>query len=166
MATSDLDALWLSTTSYGCATFASSRPASPGGIVGIGKHGTRALTTPIRIVIGILLIAHGLVHLLYLADVSEFSLDDSRLVPDSASRPVALVLMTAIVVAFALLGLAVWGVPGLTGAWSVIAIIASVLSLTLLIAFWNWALIFGVLIDLAVIAIALIRPDWTDRIGG
>ena len=124
------------------------------------------MTTPIRIVIGILLIAHGLVHLLYLvADVSEFSLDDSRLVPDSASRPVALVLMTATVVAFTLLGLAVWGIPGLTGGWSVIAIIASALSLVLLIAFWNWALIFGVLIDLALIAIALIRPGWTDRIG-
>jgi hypothetical protein len=37
--------------------------------------------------------------------------------------------------------------------------------LALLVAFWSWSLIFGVLIDVALIAGAVIRPEWTDRIG-
>lgn len=125
------------------------------------------MATLLRIVIGVLLIAHGLVHLLYLTDdVPEFSLERSWLVPESARRPVAMVLMWATVATFALLGLAVWSVPGLAGAWPGIAIVASVLSLALLVAFWSWSLIFGVLIDVALIAVAVIRPEWTDRIGG
>lgn len=125
------------------------------------------MDTLLRIVIGILLIAHGLVHLLYLTDdVPEFTLEGSWLVPESASRPVALVLMWATIGAFALLGLAVWGVPGLAGIWPALAIIGSVLSLMLLVAFWSWSLVFGVLINLAIIAIAVIRPEWTDPIGG
>lgn len=124
------------------------------------------MATALRIVIGLLLIAHGLVHLLYLTeDVPEFSLEGSWLVPDSASRPVAMVLLWATIAAFTLLGLAVWGVPGLTSIWPALAIIGSALSLVLLIAFWSWSLIFGVLINVAIIAIALIRPEWTDRIG-
>jgi hypothetical protein len=121
----------------------------------------------LRIVIGVLLIAHGLVHLLYLVpDVPEFSIERSWLVPESAGRSVALALIWATVAAFALLGLAVWGVPGLSGPWPAIAIVASVLSLALLVAFWSLSLIFGVLIDVALIAVAVIRPEWTDRIGG
>jgi hypothetical protein len=125
------------------------------------------METLLRIVIGVLLTAHGLVHLLYLTDdVQEFSLENSWLVPESASRPVALVLMWATIAAFTLLGLAVWGVPGLTSIWPALAIIGSVLSLLLLIAFWSWSLVFGVLINAAILAIAVIRPEWTDRIGG
>ena len=72
----------------------------------------------IRVVVGVLLLAHGLVHLLYLApDVPEFSIDRSWLLPASARRPVALALMAATVAAFTLAALAVWGVPGLSGIW-------------------------------------------------
>ncbi|MGA7270045.1 MAG: hypothetical protein WB239_03130 [Acidimicrobiia bacterium] len=125
------------------------------------------MTTLLRIVIGVLLIAHGLVHLLYLTDdVPEFSLEGSWLIPASASRPVAMVLMWTTVAGFALLGLAVWGVPGLVDVWPGIAIVASVLSLVLLTAFWSWSLVFGVLIDVALIAIAVIRPEWAGGIGG
>jgi hypothetical protein len=125
------------------------------------------MATLLRIVIGVLLIAHGLVHLLYLTpDVPQFSLERSWLVPESASRPAAIALIWATVAAFALLGLAVWGVPGLDGIWPGIAIVASVLSLALLVSFWSWSLIFGVLIDVALVAVAVIRPEWTDRIGG
>lgn len=125
------------------------------------------MDTLLRIVIGFLLVAHGLVHLLYLTDdVPEFSLDNSWLLPESASRSAALVLMWATIAAFTLLGLAVWGVPGLNSIWPALAIIGSALSLLLLVAFWSWSLMFGILINLAIIAIAVIRPEWTDRIGG
>lgn len=119
------------------------------------------METLVRIVAGILLMAHGLVHLLYLADdVPEFSLDNSWLIPESAVRPLALGLMGASVAVFALLALAVWGVPGLAGAWPELAIAASLLSLVLLISFWTWALVFGVLIDVALIVVAAVRPEW------
>ena len=68
-----------------------------------------------RFAAGVLLLAHGLVHLLYLADaVPEFSLDRSWLVPDAARRPLALGLVATTIAAFAILALAVWGVPGLS----------------------------------------------------
>lgn len=86
--------------------------------------------------------------------------------PESARRPVAMVLMLSTVAGFALLALAVWDVPGLANAWPGIAVVASVLSLALLASFWSWSLVFGVLIDVALIAIAVIRPEWADRIGG
>lgn len=113
----------------------------------------------IRIIVGLLLIAHGLIHLLYLApDVPELSATRGWL-PERMRRPVALVLMVGTVVAFTMLGLAVWGVPGLADAWPGIAIVAASLSLVLFVAFWVWALAFGVIIDVAIIVVALFQPD-------
>jgi hypothetical protein len=124
------------------------------------------VATFLRIAIGGLLIAHGLVHLLYrFPEVPQFSLERSWLVPESVSATVGNVLIGTTIVLFTLLGLAVWGVPGLTDIWPALAIIGSLLSLLLLVAFWNRSLFFGVLIDLALIAVALIRPGWTDRVG-
>jgi hypothetical protein len=117
----------------------------------------------VRIVAGALLLVHGLVHLLYLADdVPEFSLDNSWMISESGARPLALGLMGATVAAFALLALGVWRVPGLAAAWPALAIAASLLSLALLILFWSWTLVFGVLIDIALIVVALARPGWAD----
>ncbi len=122
----------------------------------------------LRVVAGVLLVAHGLVHLLYLApDTPEFSLDRSWLVPSGARRPVAVALMVATVVAFVLLALAVWQVPGLVAAWPVLALVAAGVSLLLLVLFWDWHLVFGVVIDVLLIAGALLRPDWlADFMGG
>src|SRR5512133_3627467 len=118
----------------------------------------------IRITAGVLLLAHGLVHLLYLAnDVSEFSLDRSWLVPESARRPIGLGLIVATVAAFAILALAVWGVPGLSTAWPALTVVACLLSIVLLILFWSTWLVFGFAIDIVLLAVAVIRPDWVDR---
>ena len=119
----------------------------------------------IRIVVGVLLLAHGLVHLLYLArDVPEFSLASSWLVPESARRPVALVLIATTVGAFLLVALAIWGVPGLSRIWPALTIAAASFSLVLLVAYWNKMLILGVAIDMALIAVAAIRPEWVQHI--
>jgi len=125
------------------------------------------MNTVIRIVAGLLLIAHGLVHLLYLTPEAEdkkypFTLRESWLVPETARRPVAIILIAGTIVFFALLGLAVWGVPVLSGAWPALALAAALTSLALLVAFWDVQLITGVIIDLGLIAIALMRPGWTD----
>ena len=125
------------------------------------------VNTAARIVAGLLLIAHGLVHLLYLVSEPDdesypFTLRDSWLVPESARRPLAIFLIAATITFFALLGLAAWRVPGLSGVWPALAIVAASSSLALLIAFWDAWLTIGVGIDVALIVIAVTRPGWTD----
>jgi hypothetical protein len=115
----------------------------------------------VRTVAGILLLAHGLVHLLYLApDVSEFSMQRSWLVPKAARQPLALALIAATIAASAALALAVWGVPGLAAAWPVLAVFAGALSLVLLVAYWDTRLILGVAIDGTLITLAVVQPAW------
>ena len=118
----------------------------------------------LRIVVGVLLIAHGLVHLLYLAPDTPFSLEKSWIVPEGSRRPVAYLLMCATILAFLLVALALWGIPGLSTVWPVVTIVAATLSLVLLAAFWNTQLVFGIVIDLALLAPAIIRPDWAERL--
>ncbi|MGA9762933.1 MAG: hypothetical protein WBQ14_10980 [Gaiellaceae bacterium] len=129
------------------------------------------MTALLRIAVGFLLVAHGLVHLLYFVTKEDdpswpFALDKSWLVPDAVRRPVGIVLLGATVVGFVLLALAVWGVPGLSGVWPLIAVVAAVLSLGLLTAFWNSQLVAGIGIDVALIALALVRPGWLEKIVG
>ncbi len=117
----------------------------------------------VRIVVGVLLLAHGLVHLLYLsADTLEFSIDESWLLPPSVRRPIAGVLMAVTVAAFAVLAAAVWQVPGLRAAWVGVALVAAGASTLLLVVFWNWRLVLGLLINAAVVTLAVIRPAWLD----
>lgn len=118
----------------------------------------------LRIVVGVLFIAHGLVHLLYLAPDTPFSLEKSWIVPEGSRRPVAYLLMGATILAFILVALALWGVPGLSTVWPVVTMVGAGLSLVLLAAFWNTQLVFGIAIDLALLAAAIIRPDWVERL--
>ncbi|GAA2673122.1 hypothetical protein [Actinoplanes palleronii] len=111
--------------------------------------------------------AHGLVHLLYLAPgVPEFAMDRSWIVPEAARRPFGLSLTAATVAAFALLALAVWGVPGLTAVWPVLTAVACLLSALLFIGFWNSWLVLGVAIDSALLVAAATRPHWVQQLFG
>lgn len=117
-----------------------------------------AMSLLIRVLLGGLLLAHGLVHLLFLApDVPVFSLEHSRLVPTPIRTSVAYTLLVATIIAFAALALAVWGVPGLSAVWPVVAVGAAALSTMLLALYWNWQLAFGVLINVVVAAAAVAR---------
>jgi hypothetical protein len=125
----------------------------------------------IRVAAGLLVIAHGLVHLLYLVSKEDdpnwpFTLKHSWFLPEDARRPIGLALLSAVVIAFVLFGLAVRGFPGLSGIWPEIAIVAAALSLGLLVSFWNAQLIAGVCIDIALIALAAIHPGWIDKAVG
>ena len=68
--------------------------------------------------------------------------------------------------AFTLAALAVWGVPGLSGIWPALTIGACLLSVALLAAFWDTMLVIGIGIDVALLAIAVTRPAWADRLVG
>jgi hypothetical protein len=85
--------------------------------------------------------------------------------PEAIRKRVAVVLIALVVAGFALLGLAVWGVPSLTSIWPVLAIGPAVASLAALVLFWDRQLLWGVAIDVALIVVALWHPAWTDRLG-
>jgi hypothetical protein len=133
----------------------------------IGKSGS---VTAVRVALGAFLVAHGLVHLLYVVPVQDpgfpFSLKESWMVPETVRHSAGIVLMTSAIAAFALLGLAVWGVPGLSSVWPAIAVVSAALSLALLAAFWDRQLFLGVGIDVALIVLALAHPPWIDRVAG
>lgn len=119
----------------------------------------------LRVAAGVLILAHGLVHLLYLADdVPEFSLDRSWPVPDAVRRAVALGLVAGTVVAFAALALALWGLPGLSSAWPTLTVVACLFSMVLLGLFWNPWLVLGLAIDMALLAVVVLRPDAAMRV--
>ncbi len=121
----------------------------------------------LRIVAGVLLLGHGLVHLLYLApDVPEFSVERSRLLPETMRRPIAYLLMAATVLAFLLLALAVWQVPGLADAWVALTVVAAACSALLLLLFWHWHLGLGLVIDALLVVGAVTRPDWLEQFMG
>ena len=117
------------------------------------------MTTAVRMVVGVVLLAHGLVHLLYLApDVEAFSIGSGPL-PEQARRPVALALLTATVLASVLVALSVSGVPGLSGVWPFLVVVAAGLSALLLLLFWDRQLVLGLGIDAALVVLALWRQS-------
>lgn len=122
----------------------------------------------VRIVLGVLLVAHGLVHLLWWAPNDDaawpFRLDRSWLAPPAIRTPVAVALVALVVAGFSLLGLAVWGVPGLSAIWPALAITAAAASLVALMVFWDRHLVAGVAIDVALVAVAWWQPARTDRV--
>lgn len=62
--------------------------------------------------------------------------------------------MAATVTALALLALAVWGVPGLSVAWPALTVVASLVSMALLV----------LAIDIDPRVVAVTRPDWVERL--
>lgn len=125
--------------------------------------------TVLRIVVGGLLVAHGLVHLMWFASSKDpawpFHLDRSWLLPEQARRPVGIVLVAVVVAAFTLVGLAVWGVPLLAPMWAGLAVVGAVASLAVLVVYWDRQLVWGLAIDVVVLVVALWRPGWTDGPG-
>ncbi|WP_406833040.1 hypothetical protein ABEG17_09470 [Pedococcus sp. KACC 23699] len=118
------------------------------------------MTVVVRVLVGVLLLAHGLVHLLYLVpDVDAFTIESGPL-PESVRRPVALTLLAGTVLASTLLALSVWGVPGLSERWPILMILAASLSAVLLLLFWDRQLVLGLAIDAALIALAVSQPGW------
>ena len=123
----------------------------------------------VQIVLGLLLVAHGLIHLMWFVPNDDaawpFRLDRSRLLLEASRRTVGTALIALVGAAFALLGPAVWGVPGLVSIWPILAIVGAVASAAVLVVFWDRQLVMGVVIDVALIVVALWQPGWTDRFG-
>jgi hypothetical protein len=114
----------------------------------------------LRVVAGLFLIAHGLVHLLYVGPRPE---DDPNypFVPEgrwsaralglgpSAAKAVAGTLAVPCAIAFAISGIALLADAAL---WEPAAVVGSVISLVLMLLFFHPWLVLGIGIDVAIIA--------------
>jgi hypothetical protein len=123
-------------------------------------------------VFGVLLIAHGLIHTLYLTpplpakpgarnQPPQFNFNHSWLIKYLGihAGTVKVIGMAAVIIAlvgFVAAGLGVLGVPGLVNYWQTIAIASASSSLILLIASWNNQFIVAVAINIAIAVYAFI----------
>ena len=121
-----------------------------------------------RIVFGSFLIIHGLIHVMWFIPEPDkpdgppwpFGLADSWLLngvhaPEGLVRGLAVTLALLSIVGFVLAGLGVIGVPGLSGAWSVLTIASAAASLLLVVLFWHLYLIVGLALDLGLLVTTL-----------
>jgi len=79
---------------------------------------------------------------------------------ESASKPIATTLAVIATIGFVAAGLALFGILVPFDWWRTLAIASAVVSLLLVVIFWNPYLIVGLLIDAAVLA-TLIFTNWS-----
>ena len=132
-----------------------------------------------KIIIGLFFIAHGLVHAGLAAAPNPndpeskpnaffTSPQRSWLLPKVGLGPatiqwIGIILVALVTLGFVLAGLDVFGVPGLSEIWRLVAVISAGVSLVL---FWHLWLIVGVLLDMSIL-VALLWVKWppVDQIG-
>lgn len=123
----------------------------------------------VQLIVGLVLVGHGLIHVMYLTPGPDdptypFTLDESWLLPASMRRVVGSMLAIFTIVAFTALGLAAWRVPGLEPFWRPLVVSGSMASLALLIAFWYPRIVVGFAIDVALVILTVAMPDWWEQV--
>ncbi len=118
----------------------------------------------VTLLFGVFLIAHGLIHLLWIVprpDDPKWPFDLTRS-PMLGGKPMGRgfrIAMTALVfiavVEFALAGLGAMGLPMLATAWRILAIIGVLDSLLLIILLWNRQFVVGAALNLAILLAAV-----------
>jgi len=122
-----------------------------------------------KTLIGLFLIAHGLMHASYLTpkpNDPKYPFDFTKgwlagLIGD-ASKPIGVTLAILVVGCFVLAGLGVLGVPGLVGTWKFFTLAGAILSTLLLVLFWHLWLVLGIVINLVLI-FGLFVFNWNFR---
>ncbi len=77
-------------------------------------------------------------------------------------RAVGISMVALSVVGFLLAGFGALKVPFLLSAWPQIAMVSAVISLVLLVAFWHPWIVLGLILDVAILVVLLVRPDLVD----
>jgi hypothetical protein len=129
----------------------------------------------LKIVLGIFVVAHGLVHAILAIAPNPADSDAkpgafftaserSWLLPPlglnaTAIQWIGIILVALSTLGFVLAGLGIFGVAGLSAIWRTLAVVSAAISLLLLISFWHPWLPVGVLIDMAIL-VALIWAKW------
>jgi len=118
----------------------------------------------VRVIAGLFLIAHGLVHLSYVTSKPKDAAASYPFVPEerwfpralglgpSAAKTVAGTLAVACAIAFAIAGIALLLDAAL---WQPAAVVASLISLVLMVLFFHPWLVLGIAIDVAIIGSVL-----------
>jgi hypothetical protein len=126
-------------------------------------------------IIAIFLILHGLVHAIlamvpnpnspepqFATFFSQSWLLSGLGLSESAAKSIAIILAVIATIGFVATGLALLDILVPFDWWRALAIASAVVSLILLISFWNLYLIVGVAIDV-IILVTLIFTDWTPE---
>ena len=134
----------------------------------------------LRIIIALILIAHGVVHFIltlvpiaepgakrtpfwpsWRRDATDPAWLASRLgLPAHWVRRIGYVLWVAALIGFVLAGLGLIGLPGLNLIWTITASFGAVASLILLLFYWHPSLFTAVIFNLAVLAsVAFLWPN-------
>ena len=126
-----------------------------------------------KTILAIFLILHGLVHGIlamvpnpnspeagFATFFSQSWLLSGLGLSESAGRPIAIILAVIATIGFIATGLALLDILVPFDWWRSLAIASAVVSLVLLVVFWNLYLIIGVAIDVVILA-TLILTDWT-----
>jgi hypothetical protein len=121
-----------------------------------------------RYLLALVLLAHGMVHGLWLMPAPSdpigkpwpFTLSTSPIlsplgVPASALRLLGSVGVYLVIAVFALSALGAAGVPGLVAIWKPVTLFASALSILLTVVFWNIQFPTSLIIDVALIVTIL-----------
>lgn len=129
-----------------------------------------------RVLIGILLVAHGLIHIaIYSSPAHDaraqaaFKLGHSWILSpaglgDAALKIVGMPLWVAAGVGFALAGLAVFGVLPIAW-WQALAVTAAISSLALFTVFWHPWIVAAFAVDVAVlVGLLVVSPPWVEQI--
>lgn len=122
-----------------------------------------------KILLGAFIIAHGLIHLSYLAPKPEdpkypFYFDRSWFahMVGAAAQPIGITLMILTVILLSLAGLGIWGTLGLSAITKELILGGMGTSLLTLLLFWHPWLVLGMMIDIAFL-FAILRLDWLAK---
>ena len=117
----------------------------------------------VRIVFGVLLLVHGLIHLAWFAplppdDAFPFRWDSPMLpdVSETTLKRFAGPVIVALVALLAIAALGVWGVPVLAGIWPAAAILGALLSFVVMALLWHPWFVTGPLVNVLIIVFAFI----------
>jgi hypothetical protein len=121
-----------------------------------------------RIALGVFLIAHGLIHILWVIPAPDdekwpFSITESTVLvraPESALKAIGWIGVVIATTTFVLAGIGVLGVPGLVATWSLFAVAGALASLLMIGLFWNKSFVVGLAID--VVILLAIYSGWLE----
>lgn len=124
-----------------------------------------------KILVGLFLLAHGLLHASYLSPKPNdpnypFSFEKGWLAQRASNyaKPLGVLLVIVTIVSYTIAGIGVWGIADIPAVVSQNAtVIGSASSLLLLLTFWHPWLILGLLIDIVLIY-GVVILDWTLKI--
>ena len=118
----------------------------------------------LRIVIGLLLIIHGVAHWTLPSGWDTSSSENTWLLGSlglsaSAIHTIGMVLSIVALLVFLASGVALFAHLSW---WRVLAVSASIISLVMILLFWRFNMVFGAVVDVGVIA-ALLVANWPSK---